>query len=155
MFLVWRNEGLDNRVGCFFLNFFIYFLMCVLFLLSKCLCLCIELNKTKKQLHNFIPLLFSVLLCWYVKMKPSVCWHIFGEIEYRNSLLFQEKSSETFLEDLKKKFRVDRTKFLGRAGYAKLFLGLTVYYLCKYQIDCAHILMRNFQYFAATFMSEM
>ena len=41
----------------------------------------------------------------------------FGEIEYRNSLLFHEKPSETFLEDLKK--GQGWTKFWGRADYAK------------------------------------
>ncbi len=109
--LVWRNEGLDN----FFFKC-VYCIYC-----KKCLCSCtIKLNKTKKQQHNFIPLSCAPFQCFIMLIYQNEVkvWHIFGEIEYRNSLLFQEKPSETFLEDFNKK-GTGSDQILGSAGYAK------------------------------------
>ncbi len=59
-------------------------------------------QETATQLYTSILWSFSVFYCADVKMKSkSVIF--FCEIEYRNSLLFKEKQSETFLEDLKNK----------------------------------------------------
>ena len=44
-------------------------------------------------------------------------WDIFGEIEYRNSLLFQKKPSKTFLEDFFKMSGSDQ--IWGSGGYTK------------------------------------
>ena len=70
--LVWQNKCLANRVGFFFWFFFkcVYCIYC-----SKCLCSCtIELNKTKKQQHNFIPpscAPFQCFIALIIKMKSK------------------------------------------------------------------------------------
>ena len=118
--------GQGGQIFFFFLFIFFKCVHCIY--CSKCLCSCtIELNKTKKQQHNFIPLSCAPFQCLIALMcqNESKVWHIFGEIEYRNSLLFQEKPSETFLQYLKKKFRVRSNFRVGRVTPNQLFfLGL-------------------------------
>ena len=74
--LVWRNKGLDNRVGreVFFLNYFFFkYVYCIY--CSKCLWSCtIEWNKTKKLQHNFIPLSCALFQCFITLISQSLVY---------------------------------------------------------------------------------
>ena len=99
---------------------------------SKCLCSCtIELNKTKKQEHNFIPLScapFSTALIWQNEVKV---WHIFVKLS-TEAPCSKKNHQKPSLKIQKKSSGSDQILGLGGLRQTNFFLGL------RYNINCMY-----------------